>query len=264
MKNLTILAYHRVFPEKRGSLAVTPEIFEEQLTAFLKKGYTARTLKEVYELYLKADKKLPRKTLVLTFDDGYRDNYDYAFPVLKKLKVPATIFLAMNYIGKNKHFHWDLEDPDLANIKLDDRDHPLTWDQVKEMSAAGLEFGSHTLGHPKLTDISMNDAWQEIHQSKKLLEEKLSKSVFSFCAPHGYVNSALLKLSQKAGYAMGVLNPPGIKGQDAGLPEDRYSLRRIGVYAHDSVASLNLKNSCFFNTFRKLRAQTSSFFKKNK
>ncbi|MBU0580505.1 MAG: polysaccharide deacetylase family protein [Candidatus Margulisbacteria bacterium] len=257
MKNLTILAYHRVCPEFRGALAVTPEQFEQHIISFLKKGYQIKNLKDIYELYFKQGQSIPKKTLVLTFDDGYQDNYTYAFPVIKKYKLSATIFLAVNYINQKKHFRWDLEDPDLANIQLDARDYPLTWPQIKEMHKYGLEFGSHTLDHPKLTKIPIHDAWQEIYQSRQDIEKELGTKVYSFCAPHGYLNSALTKLSEKAGYAVGVLNPPGIANQDLHLNETIYSLRRIGVYQHDNVNRLLLKQSFLFNIYRKIRSWLS-------
>jgi len=255
MKHVTILAYHRVFPDKRGSLAVTPENFEYQLTSFLQKGYSAITLKDLYENYLKMGKAIPPRTLVITFDDGYKDNYAYAFPILRKLKVPATIFLAADYIGKEVTFPWDRIDPDLLNVTFTSMDHPLTWEQSKEMHQAGIEFGSHTMTHPKLTQISLDEARNELYSSKQMIEEKLGAPVYSFCAPYGYINPGVLKLSEKAGYMVGVLNPPGIPGQDAGLPETRYSLRRIGVYSHDTVEKLHLKNSFLFtNLFRTIRS----------
>ncbi|MFC1517576.1 polysaccharide deacetylase family protein [Candidatus Margulisiibacteriota bacterium] len=254
MKNLTILAYHRVFPEHRGELAVTPQQFKDQLSFFIKRKYSFKTLKEVYELYLQNDKAIPQKTIVITFDDGYRDNYEYAYPILKELNLPATIFLVANYIDQNKHFPWDKEDPALKNIILSEKDYPLTWQQVKEMQTTGIEFGSHTLEHHKLTHIPIQDAWQEIYQSKQLLEERLQAKIYSFCAPHGYVNSALTKLSEKSGYTLGVLNPPGIRGQDAGLPETNHSLRRIGVYQKDTPFKLLLKESALFNLYRKIRS----------
>jgi peptidoglycan/xylan/chitin deacetylase (PgdA/CDA1 family) len=249
MKNLLILAYHRVFPDPRGALAVTPENFELQLRSFLKKGYHALPLKDVFFNYLKDGKPIPKKTLVITFDDGYKDNYTYAMPILKKLNVPATVFLAADYIGRDVTFPWDNADPDLKNVTMSSMDHPLTWEQVKDLQKAGIEFGSHTMTHPKLTHISLHDAWDELYRSKQLIEQKLGVPVYSFCAPHGYLNAALVKLSEKAGYAVGVLNPPGIPGQDAGLPETRYSLRRIGVYSHDTVDRLQLKNSFLFTGF---------------
>ncbi len=255
MKNLTILAYHRVFPEPRGVLAVTPELFEQQLRSFLKKGYTAYTLCDVHKKFIKKGKKVPRKTLVITFDDGYKDNYVYAFPILQRLKLPATIFLTAEYIGTARTFPWDETDPDLTGTSLGEMDHPLTWEQVREMAQKGIEFGSHTMTHPKLTRIDIHDAQKEMVRSKQRIEKELGKPVHSFCAPHGYLNGALVELTKSSGYALGVLNPPGITGQDKDLPETIYSLRRIGVYAADSVRKLHLKNSfLFMSLYRTARA----------
>jgi peptidoglycan/xylan/chitin deacetylase (PgdA/CDA1 family) len=109
---------------------------------------------------------------VITFDDGYRDFYTNAFPILQKYHFPATVFLPTDFIENETN-------------KLRGKDH-LTWSLVAELSASGISFGSHTLSHPQLHDLGRNEIKHELRDSKKSIEDKTGKPVTSFSFPFAF------------------------------------------------------------------------------
>jgi len=130
-----IAMYHSVNPVMRQEvkrLIISPETFERQMRFLKSHHYNVLPLNSVATL-IKEKKKIPSKTIAITFDDGYKDNYIYAFPILKKYNLPATIFIITDEVGRG------------------DR---LSWDEIKTMQDSGIiTFGSHTLGSEPLINI---------------------------------------------------------------------------------------------------------------
>lgn len=179
-KSIPILAYHsfntELFPSNK--LAIEPALFKKQMTFLRTRGY------EVRELALCAGsggrQGILGKEVALTFDDGYLDNYESAFPVLKELGLPATFFVTADSVDW-KGF--------------------MTWDMLREMAAApGIEIGSHGLFHKPLADILEREARESVVASKKILEDKLGKKVRSFSYPCGSFNDRIVGLVKEAGY----------------------------------------------------------------
>lgn len=193
-----ILMYHyiRVAPagDQLGTnLSVSPENFAAHMKYLHDDNY--RTIKladlvdpnrqEISKVYF--EKKKP---IVISFDDGYEDAYTQAFPVLKQDGFIGTFFIIKDYIG---------------------RDGRLTQTQIDEMSKAGMEFGSHTLTHPDLTKISLDDAKNQIFDSKG------EWSVF--CYPSGRYNEQTMTLVKEAGYLAAVTTKIGIARENSNLLE---------------------------------------------
>lgn len=241
MKKLRILAYHRILPQIRGSLSVKSDAFERHLRFFIRNGWTFLTLRELYEQYLRDNIQLGSKVFVVTFDDGYKDNYKYAFPILKKYGIKATIFLTVNQIGKREPFYWDYK---RFSDFIED-DYPLDWDEIYEMKDYEIEFGSHTLSHPELTTIELDDAQMQICDSKKILDQKLSQNTISFCYPRGDLDNKIINLVEQAGYKIAVVTPPRY-----GIEETVFTLKRVGLYSTDSFLKFRLKTSKVFLSFR--------------
>lgn len=181
-----ILVYHIVrpsYPSDNASvrtLALTPEYFDAEMKYLDTAGYHIIRFSDL-EAHFKEGKILPTKPIILTFDDGWSDQYVYAFPVLKKYGYPATFFVFTNAIGR-KGF--------------------MTWDELREMIRAGMVIGDHTRTHPYLTKIKTEAAlWDEIYGSKQLLEQKLGISVNEFAYPFGRYNATTTAFVKKAGYA---------------------------------------------------------------
>jgi len=222
-----VLMYHSVNPNasRQTMLAVKPETFECQMRFLRNNRYNVITLEELATL-IKDKKKIPPRTIIITLDDGYRDNYTYAFPVLKKYNLCATIFIIVNEIGRPQ----------------DDR---LSWDQVKIMQDSGLIiFGSHALGPEPLTKIkSEEELKNQVFLSKQILEQKLGKKVNAFSYPEGRFNAKIRQLVIDAGYKVAVATNPG-KGYPG---DDIFALKRLRI-------SENASNLFIF------RVETSGFY----
>jgi len=232
--------YHRVCPRKDSwSLApIIPEEFEKQIK-YLSRNFEIIPLAGLSQL-IRQRKNLPAKAVVITFDDGYRDNYIYAYLILKQYRVPATIFLTTGHISSDKLFWWDkvgfvihhtneshlnlnvLGDYSLqvqkqvlvssqiierlkriseenknriidklvedAKVNIPSglaRDLILSWDEIKEMCENGIDFGAHTVNHPILANMPLQQAKWEIIQSKKDIEKELGKEINIFSYPNG-------------------------------------------------------------------------------
>lgn len=203
---LPILMYHSVSPDAtaKNRLTVSPEAFERQI-GFLKRYYYVLPLEYLAGL-VKEKKKIPSRALAITFDDGYRDNYTYVFPILKKYNLPATIFVIINEIGR----------PDR-----------LSWDEIKTMQDSGLiTFGSHALGPEPLINIkSEAQLKREIFDSKNILEEKLARPVNTFSYPGGFFNPKIRQWVIDAGYKFAVATSPGKKFPS----DDTYILKRLRI-----------------------------------
>ncbi len=183
--HVPILVYHSVRPHqvKEPPLVnyydVAPEELEKHLKYFKDQGYTIVSFAD-FVAGVKKQKSLPEKPVVLTFDDGWENQYKYAFPILQKYSATATFFVFTNAIG-HRHF--------------------LTWDQIKEMRKAGMIIGAHTKSHPYLFQITdPNILRDEIIGGKKVLEAGLGEPVRFFAYPFGYYNDRLVEVVKEAGF----------------------------------------------------------------
>lgn len=184
--NLPILVYHIVRPsyptDSRAvrAIALTPETFDAEMKYLRTAGYHIVPFGDL-EAYFKTGAPLPSKPIILSFDDGWSDQFAYAFPILKKYGYTATFFVFTNVIGRRGF---------------------LSWNELRQLLAAGMTIGDHTRSHPYLTEIS-NPAvlWNEIDGSKKILEKRLGVPVNEFAYPFGAYDTAIQTLVRKAGYA---------------------------------------------------------------
>lgn len=170
-KGVIVLMYHHIYKydstcDLEKELYVEPEKFSKQMDFLLKHKYTPITLEELSKSYKDGYFNLPKKSILITFDDGWLDNYTKAFPILKEKNIKANIFVSCNYIEQK---------------------NCMNWNQLLEMKNSGLiSFGSHTINHP--TDIqTLNDTdiLKELKESKQNLEEKLNITIDSFAYPSG-------------------------------------------------------------------------------
>lgn len=215
-----ILAYHSISDQRLDGLAVRTGDFERQIRWLSKKGYRSLTLTE----YLYQGWRKGERVVIITFDDGYRDVYTQAFPILRNYGFKAVVFLVDAYIDQEHVYWWDQEKVN----HFQDRSlfFPLRWKEIDRMVEAGFEMGSHTLTHPKtLTELDPERCWEEVAESKVRLEARLAVPVNSFCYPRGDLNEEVLSMVERAGYSCGVVTPPRY-----GIPLSRYTLRRISLY----------------------------------
>ena len=216
---LRILYYHSVSDDPVRS-AVSPVAFERQMQYLSRSPYQLLSLAEAVRR-LAAGVPLPADGVAVTLDDGFADNYERAFPILQRLRIPATIFLTVSYIGTDRL-------PTLSRTAFVPR--PLDWAQVREMHAHGIEFGSHTLSHPMLSEIDPETARREIAESRQLIEDRLGAPSPLFCYPRGDFNEAVKGLVRDAGYLAACSTLPGANGPRP----DLYALRRTYVSRQDT------------------------------
>ena len=225
-----ILAYHSISLHRKDSLAVKTVDFERQIAWLHKNKFKSITLADfASKNYKKGD-----RIVIVTFDDGYEDNFTQAFPILKKYGFVATVFLVSDYVNTDHIFYWDI--PRIS----DERARPffkiMNWEQVNEMADYGIEFGSHTCTHPELTKIASDKCWMEINQSRIDLKNKLGRDIISFCYPRGNLNNNIIGMVDRAGYSCAVVSPPRW-----GIPLNQHTLRRIGLYYQNSFNTFRLK-----------------------
>jgi peptidoglycan/xylan/chitin deacetylase (PgdA/CDA1 family) len=223
-----ILAYHRILPKnpERNPLVVTTDQFEQQIKYLLHRTH---------------------QSFWITFDDGYQDNFLYAFPILKKYNLTATFFVTTGYIGLRKPFYWDYKN----YTSFTDQEYCMTWDQLRQLHAAGMEIGSHTVHHYELTQLTESEIIAELAESKKMLDTNLSQNTGSLCYPRGAYHVALNDLARRSGYDRAVITP-----SIDNIQETQYTLKRIGIYGHDDLRRFVFKISPLFRLLRRLRRAT--------
>lgn len=202
-----ILMYHHVAPGHRDSkLFVSPEAFERQVGFLARRGFRVITLEELVRT-IRRGERVRSKTVLITFDDGFRDFYEHAYPVLKRHGVPATVFAVANDVGKAREFPF------------------CSWEELREMSDHGIEVGSHTLTHAFLPKLEVRALEREIGESKKILEAGLGKPVRFLSYPGGGFDDRARQAAKAVGYEAAVATHPGASYGD----RDLWTLRRLRV-----------------------------------
>jgi peptidoglycan/xylan/chitin deacetylase (PgdA/CDA1 family) len=225
-----ILAYHSISERRQDALAVRVSDFEGQMARLYRHGYRSMTLAEFTSQPIKKGERI----VIITFDDGYADNYTLAFPTLKRYGFVATIFLVSDYVNSDRVFAWDV--PKITTQRDSTLYGLLTYKQVHEMAAYGIEFGSHTCTHPELTKLSVKQYSEEIVRSRQDLQARLGCQVVSFCYPRGKLNTDVIRMVEQAGYRCAVVTATW-----AGIPLCRYTLRRVGIYHNVTPLLFRLK-----------------------
>ncbi|MCM8818098.1 MAG: polysaccharide deacetylase family protein [Candidatus Omnitrophica bacterium] len=219
-----ILAYHRINPYyKEDVLTVNLDNFKQQINYLISKNFEFLSMEEYIELKENLNSKV-----VITFDDGFSDNFYFAFEILSKFNIKPLIFLIVNYINTDKIF---------SRYKDREKDRFLNWKEINEMLEYGVEFGSHTLTHPHLTQIPEEKAKEEIFISKKIIEDKIGKEVKFFCYPYGEFNEKIIEIVKMAGYKSAVVTPKKYRK----IQNSIFAMKRIGIYGHNSFLIFKLK-----------------------
>ena len=191
---IPVIAYHKIDrPTEdvkiRGAYT-SPKNFARQMTFLKKRNIAFYTASELIDFY-RRNGEFPPNGIAVTFDDGWKDNYTNAFPIMRDLQIKATIFLVPSCIGKTTATV--VADGELA------REH-LSLDDIREMSEYGIEFGSHTLNHKLLNKISAEEVEFEVVESKKEIENLLQKTCRTFAYPAGFFTDTAQKAVERAGY----------------------------------------------------------------
>ena len=205
----------------RQDLSVSPDQFESHLAYLRQAGYETISFQQLI-FALSQQAELPPKPIIITFDDGYRDQYENAFPLLRQYGYIATFFIFNQPI-------------DTYNISY------LTWEMVIEMHKAGMEFGSHSYDHPNLSGKDVDFLVYQILGSKEALEERIGEPVRIFSYPSGRYDALTIKVLESANFWGAVTTQPGAR-QSYGR---RFELPRVRINGNDSAANLADKLSYF-------------------
>lgn len=204
-------------PPKYKHFYVTREAFSWQMGRLKRCGYTAITFDDL-AASLAGNASLPDRPVLLTFDDGYRNLLTNVAPLMQELSMPYTVFLVSGRIGKTNE--WVLPEGYEATPLL-------TWEEIKTIAATGMaSFQSHTVTHPWLNRLSIENARHEIAAAKDDLEQNLQRHINVFCYPYGGYNAAVVDAVNDAGYGMAVTTDFG----RVRLTDDPLRLPRISVY----------------------------------
>jgi len=233
-QSIPILMYHSITDQDESSVhayyrtTTSPGRFAGQLKFLQGEGYTSCSLAHAMNL-LQTKAPTREKLVVITFDDGYSDFYRHAFPVLQQYGFSATVFLPTAYIGDTP-------------ISFKGKDC-LTWAEVRELNKFGIRFGSHTVTHPQLRELSVRSINNEVVNSKAAIEENLGSAVDSFAYPYAFPQAdtdfrKMLRDSLcRAGYQNGVSTVVG----RANCASEPLFLERLPVNTCDDNALFRAK-----------------------
>lgn len=176
-----IITYHSI--DDSGSVISTrPNVFRRQMSVLAEQGYTSKTLEEYVEGASAGDTGAG-KTVVITFDDGFRNFRTEAFPILKEFGFRATVFLVTDFCGR--HNDWEGNPKELPRQEL------LDWDEIRQLQEEGVEFGGHSRSHLYLTDLTESVLDSEIGGCRRAIEQELARTPVSFAYPFGKYDSSV-------------------------------------------------------------------------
>lgn len=230
-REMPILMYHRFVehPAERGvhGTWTTVEMFERHLRLIKRMGFETLTFRDLHEKGFLLRFTPGRKYLMITADDGYKDNLTRMLPLLKKYNMRATVYV----VSGETHNRWDVEHPTNPDVSIP----LLKADEIRVLEASGhVEIGGHTLSHARLDELDDDEQAREIVENKRFLEHVLGHRILSFAYPFGYLNESAKLKAQQAGYEYAVATNSGPRA----MHRDRFQIRRIAVFPRTDVFGL--------------------------
>lgn len=213
--NVPILMYHHFqdladnATELDLTWTVSPRNFDAQMNLVAQRGFHTITMGQLVA-HLKEGKPLPAKPIVVSFDDGWEQQYVTAFPILRKYGLVGTFFVYTRPINHEPY---------------------MTWEQLQEMTTAGMDFEAHTLTHPHLRTLPPDEALKEISDSKTILETRLGKPIVAFAYPFGEYDAAVIQMVKQAGFLSAVTLASGYHQK----ADELFTLHRIRVSYQDTL-----------------------------
>ena len=231
---IPILMYHSISDEPEKTMhpyywtTTAPRIFARHMQFLAESGYSVLTLDDAVQR-IESGTPAQNRQVVITFDDGFRDFYTHAFPILARHGFMASVFLPTDYIGND-------------SLSFNGK-KCLNWSQVHELKRAGISFGSHTKSHPKLSVLDRDAQTFELRRSGEILRERLGEPIDSFAFPYAFpecdkpFTRQFREILQAEGYKRGVTTVLGL----ASATDDGFFLRRLPASSRDDAAFLQAK-----------------------
>lgn len=240
---IPVLMYHKIPDaplETKHRIFVTKDRFEQHLAFFQQRGFSPITFRD-YLAFANGEKPLvdfPRRPLILTFDDGYVDNYTNLLPLMQRYGYRGVIYLLGDFgIRYNR---WDADsDPTEPRSPIMDEA------QKRAFVEAGWEIGAHTMTHVRLPDVPLPEAAREIRESKATLEQVLGTEVVSFAYPYGSLDEATKQVVREAGFAFGVATDTG----GMHLEDDRFQVFRVNMFPEETPGTLFKKTAPWYRKY---------------
>jgi len=241
-ESIPVLMYHRITdaqaPTSSHGIWVTADQFRTQLHSLRTRGFETITFRD-YDRFLQGQGQLPRRPIILTFDDGYEDNYTIALPLLRSFDCRAVIFVVTD--KKRRTNFWDSGEPTAAL---------LTSGQMQELNRSGIEIGSHTVTHPNLTQIPVDAVRRELTESKDSIQHILGSEVLSFAYPYGALQPAIRNLVGEAEYKFAVAADSG----PLAFYQDFLEIRRTQVFPWTTRTGFWKKTLPLYNRYKSLKS----------
>src|SRR6218665_593453 len=222
-RGIPVLMYHKVLPDYTDDLTVSVAQLEEQLQFLQSKGYQVLPLDQL-RACIAEQVELPAKAVFITFDDGYLNNLKYAYPLLEKYNVPATIFLPTNFIGQRSS--WDTEADDLMSIE-----------QLKALNPALISFGLHSHAHKNYKALAIDEITDDLRNNIRYFSENALSFVPAFAYPYGGrpKDKATLHQMKEKMQALGITMAFRIGNRLNRSFKDVYELQRLDMKQTDSL-----------------------------
>lgn len=216
--------YHQVTPRPLPAFrkyAVTPKAFAAQMRWLALTGYVPVTLDALAD-YRSGRGALPLRPVIITFDDGFQDCVDHAVPILQNQRFTAVFYLVVGLMGKTSR--WLLRERGIEFPLMD-------WATARQLAAAEFQFGTHTLSHPRLVDLSPAACREELLKSRLLMEDHLGREITHLAYPFGSFNPHVRTLAAETGYRSACSVRIGLSTPD----DDLLALHRVPVNGQDSL-----------------------------
>ena len=217
-KALTVLAYHSVMleaKEKNAPYSISEAVFVEQMEYLKTAGYHVVSMQDAIT-GLQGQRELPTKPLVLTFDDGYKDNFYIAWPILQRYDYPATVFVATSLLATEGF---------------------MTWQDIKAAHDDGIHFASHTINHKALGKLPADEVRFELAQSKRLFKDNVNIDIEYLAYPFGSYNEAMFPILEETGYKAAFTGNLGTSSHKTKL----YELERVNIVQQTGYYQFRVK-----------------------
>jgi peptidoglycan/xylan/chitin deacetylase (PgdA/CDA1 family) len=228
--SLPVFTFHAL-DDQPSAISVSPQVFRRGMAKLYENGYRTLSLLEAVS-YMRRGEPFPDRSFVITFDDGYKSVFCEAFSVLQRFGMSATVFLT---VGKKKISNSADQLPTFEGRSM------LSWREIQEMRQAGIDFGAHTLTHPDLSSLPIDQLKAEICESKNIIENVLSSPVKCFAYPYGRYNEKSRKIVQDH-FTCACTDKLGL----ISIGSDTLALERIDAYYLRTDRLFNLIFSRFF------------------